>query len=93
MGVSTNAKLIVGAARKHGTGNTETGSNLETKRQRSKGRKKAIIFLVFLPGRNTKQSHFILGGLGSSQCQVLLREMENREGRKAHKKWPLLGYT
>lgn len=30
MGVSTNTKLIVGAARKHGTGNTEIGSNLET---------------------------------------------------------------
>lgn len=41
MRVRTNTKLIVGAARKHGTGNTEIGRNLETlKGKRAKAGKK-----------------------------------------------------
>lgn len=91
--LSTNTKLIVGVARKYGTGNTEIGSNLETLKDRGLkwGKKSNNIFGIFCLAESNKQSQFILGGLGTRQCQVLLCEMENRGWRKTHQKWLLLG--
>lgn len=66
MGVllSTNPKLIVGVARKHGTRNTEIDSNLETLKGREVKGGKAIISLIFLPGREQQAITFHSGGSG-----------------------------
>lgn len=63
--LSTNTKLIVGVARKYGTGNTEIDSKLETLKDRGlKGGRKAIIFFIFLPGRKQQAITIHTGGSG-----------------------------
>lgn len=62
--LSTNTKLILGVARKHGPGNTEIESNLETSEGRGVKGEEAIIFMIFLPGRKQQAITFHTGRPG-----------------------------